>query len=197
MSEFDNKARDWDNNSRHIERSEAVAKAIKNALPLNKDFNALEFGAGTALLSFALEDSLGRISLVDSSREMINVTKEKIENSGIKNMKAFFLDLEKDDLPEKFNLIYSQMAFHHLSDVKLVLKKIYNMLQDDGYLAIADLYPEDGSFHGEKFHGHKGFDPEEFKHWLKDAGFSSISHSQCYTVKKINNAGLPAELSKA
>jgi len=36
------------------------------------------------------------------------------------------------------------------------------MLSKGGYLAIADLYKEDGSFHGEKKVPHNGFDMESF-----------------------------------
>ena len=34
MSEFDAKARDWDKNQRYIDRSEAVAKIIRQVIPL-------------------------------------------------------------------------------------------------------------------------------------------------------------------
>jgi hypothetical protein len=42
---------------------------------------------------------------------------------------------------------------------KPLSKSFMSLLKPGGHLAIADLYTEDGSFHGDGFHGHKGFDP--------------------------------------
>ena len=58
------------------------------------------------------------------------------------------------------------------------------MLNPGGYIAIADLYPEDGSFHGEGFTGYKGFDPEELSKLLLKSGFENISHRQCFVINK-------------
>jgi hypothetical protein len=41
--------------------------------------------------------------------------------------------------------------------------------------AIADLYPEDDSFHGEGFAGYKGFDPEELSGLLKKPAVPPIT----------------------
>ncbi len=158
MSEFDAKARDWDKNQRYIDRSEAVAKALLQVIPVHKQMKALEYGSGTALLSFALKDKFAEITLMDNSREMTAVTEEKIASQGIHNMKPLFFDLENKDYPGKFDIIYSQMVMHHVQDVEVMLAKFHSLLNPGGYIAIADLYSEDGSFHGEGFHGHLGFD---------------------------------------
>ena len=41
MSEFDAKARDWDKNQRYIDRSEAVAKAMLQLIPIQDGMKAL------------------------------------------------------------------------------------------------------------------------------------------------------------
>jgi hypothetical protein len=76
------------------------------------------------------------------------------------------------------------MAFHHVKDIGIVLGKLNKMLYPGGFLAIADLYREDGSFHGNGFHGHKGFDPDEFEGLLQKHGFREIMTSHCYTIHK-------------
>ena len=58
-----------------------------------------------------------------------------------------------------FDLIYTLMVLHHVGDVETIIRKFRGLLNPGGYLAIADLYSEDGSFHGEGFSGHMGFDP--------------------------------------
>jgi hypothetical protein len=76
------------------------------------------------------------------------------------------------------------MVLHHVIDIGNIIKKFYNLLNPGGYLAIADLYPEDGSFHGADFIGHKGFDIETLSNQIKEQGFTNISHRQCFVINK-------------
>jgi ubiquinone/menaquinone biosynthesis C-methylase UbiE len=190
FSEFDGKAREWDNNPVHIERSEAIARSLLSVIPLNKKMHAFEFGAGTGLLSFLLKHHFASITLMDSSVEMINVVRTKIAHQQIPHMIPVHMDLEKENFPGLFDIIYSQMVFHHVANLDTVLEKFLRMLRPGGYIAIADLYPEDGSFHGEGFTGHLGFDV----HWLADKlhtlGFTGVSHRQCYRIKRPGPGGI-------
>ena len=76
------------------------------------------------------------------------------------------------------------MTLHHVCNIDSILGKFYSLLSKGGYLAIADLYKEDGSFHGEGFNGRNGFDVEELSAKLKKHGFREIAHKQCYILKK-------------
>lgn len=185
MNEFDIKAEAWDNNPMHVERSWSVSETIRDMIPLSKQMRALEFGAGTGITSFFLKDHLGEITLMDSSIEMLKVADEKIKTSGSDNLKTLFQDLSGTNfIEERFDLIFSQMVLHHIADVEDIITKFYSLLDPGGYLAIADLFPEDGSFHGEGFTGHMGFDPEELSVWLKRKGFEEINYRKCYTINK-------------
>ncbi|HNW69406.1 MAG TPA: class I SAM-dependent methyltransferase [Bacteroidales bacterium] len=187
MNEFDLKAKDWDKNPMHMERSVAIANGIKKTIPLQHTWRAMEFGTGTALLSFLLKDYFSEILLIDTSAEMIKATKEKIAASSASNMKTMLFDLEKNELKdEKFDIIYTQMVLHHVTDIELITGRFLQMLNPGGYLAIADLYPEDGTFHDENFKGHKGIDAEKLSATIVHQGFTEISHSTCYTIKRLN-----------
>jgi tRNA (cmo5U34)-methyltransferase len=188
-NEFDLKAREWDKNQVHVERAAAIAQSMEKIIPLNKHMKALEFGAGTGLLSFLLADRLAEITLIDNSTEMINVVKGKISGQEMLHMKPVLINLEQEDYPEHFDIIYSQMVLHHVDDVSGILKKFYRMVNPDGYLAIADLYTEDGSFHGEGFTGHMGFDVELLAKEMADDGFKNITHHTCFTIQKITEQG--------
>jgi tRNA (cmo5U34)-methyltransferase len=188
-NEFDLKAREWDKNQVHVERAAAIAQSMEEIIPLNKHMKALEFGAGTGLLSFLLADRLAEITLMDNSTEMINVVKGKISGQEMLHMKPVLINLEQEDYPEHFDIIYSQMVLHHVDDVSGILKKFYRMVNPDGYLAIADLYTEDGSFHGEGFTGHKGFDAELLAKEMTEDGFKNITHHTCFTIQKITEQG--------
>ncbi len=189
MSEFDAKARDWDKNQLYIERSEVVANAIQGMIPLHKNMKALEYGSGTALLSFALKDQFAEITLMDSSRGMTEVTQEKIAAQHIRKMKPLFFDLEHENYTAKFDIIYNQMVMHHVNDVDTMLTKFFSLLNPGGYIALVDLYSEDGSFHGEGFNGHLGFDVELLSDKLKEAGFRKVEHQQCFTIERKDEDG--------
>ena len=189
MNEFDKKAAEWDMNPMHWDRSEAISNQIKELVPLNKQMTALEYGAGTGITSFLLKDYLKEITLMDNSSEMVKVINEKIKTSEVRNLKTLNFDLESMDYKlAKFDLIFTQMVLHHVTDIENLINKFYNLLNPGGQLAIADLYPEDGSFHGEGFTGHKGFDPAMLSGLLLNQGFQNISHRKCYVIgKKISD----------
>ena len=186
MSEFDLRAADWDKNPMHWDRSVAIAGEILKNVPLKPFFRAMEFGAGTGILSFLLKDHLKEILLIDNSAEMIRLTNEKIEASGAANLHTKFFDLENSDLDgNKFDLIFTQMVLHHVSDIEKIFTKFHTMLSPGGYLAIADLYTEDGSFHGEGFDGHLGFDPVDLAEIMEKKQFNNISHKECFVITRI------------
>lgn len=185
MNEFDIKASEWDKSDMHRERARTVATAILKEIPLNGEMTALKFGAGTGLLSFMLKDHLREITLIDNSEGMVKVLNEKLVSAKADNLKAIKADLEHEDLSEgSYDLIYTLMVLHHVENVETVIKKFHDLLKPGGHLAIADLYTEDGSFHGDGFHGHRGFDPAILAAMLENYGFSGIKHNKVYVIDK-------------
>ena len=185
MNEFDIKAAEWDKNQMHWERSAAIASEIKRIIPLKPEYSAMEYGAGTGILSMMLKDDLRDILLIDNSGEMIKQSEERIRNSGSKNLRARFFDLEHNDLQgENFDLIYTQMVLHHVTNVQSIFRRFSGLLNPGGYLAIADLYEEDGSFHGDGFTGHNGFDPVKLAEELSELGFTDISERKCFVINR-------------
>ena len=185
INEFDIKAAEWDKNPIHWDRSVAITNQMKKLIPFNKQMIALEYGAGTGIASFLLKDYLKEITLMDSSSEMVRVMNEKIKTTKVKNLKTLNFDLEHTDYSGgKFDLIFTQMVLHHVTDIENIIRKFYNLLKPDGYIAIADLYPEDGSFHGEDFTGHKGFDIEILSNQVKKQGFTNINHRKCFVINR-------------
>src|SRR5512141_2347542 len=119
MTNFDERAKDWDSDPDKVERARAVAEAIRKAVPLSTEMNALEYGCGTGLLSFALQSDLGQITLADTSQGMLDVLTEKIHEAGVENMHPVKLDLATDPLPiVRYQLTYSLMTLHHIHDAK-------------------------------------------------------------------------------
>ena len=189
MSEFDNRADDWDKNLMNLRRSEAIATALMSSVTISSKMTALEFGAGTGLLSFILKDKFSEIVLMDNSKEMIRVTENKIAESGNQNMKAIWIDLEKEDYTGQFDILFSQMVLHHVDNIDLIFNKFKALIKPGGYIAIADLYTEDGSFHGDGFTGHNGFEVDQLTHQLETAGFTDIITKPCFVIHRENENG--------
>ena len=190
MNEFDIKASAWDQNPMHWDRSVAIANEIKRLIPLNQEMRAMEYGAGTGIASFLLKDDLKEITLMDSSVEMVKVTHGKIESSEVKNLKVLKFDLEHDDYDDgKFDLIFTQMVLHHVSDVESIIGKFRQLLNIGGFLAMADLYEEDGSFHGDGFTGHNGFNIDKLAEIIGKHSFGDVVHNTCFVIeRKISEA---------
>jgi ubiquinone/menaquinone biosynthesis C-methylase UbiE len=185
MTNFDARAKDWDEIPVRAERARAVAEAIREGVKLSPAISALEYGCGTGLLSFALQPYLGPITLADSSTGMLEVLRDKIAASGARNMSPIRLDLSCDPLPaEKFDLISILMTLHHIQDTQDILKKFFALLEPSGSLCIADLNKEDGSFHDYEFVGHTGFDRRELGKLLLQIGFVKVRFATPFAMKK-------------
>jgi ubiquinone/menaquinone biosynthesis C-methylase UbiE len=77
---------------------------------------------------------------MDNSLEMVKVMKEKVKNTGAGHLKPLFFNLETDDYNgPAFDLIYSQMVMHHVTDVQVILHNFSRLLHKGGRLVIADL----------------------------------------------------------
>jgi len=189
--DFNDKAQTWDADPIKQERALAIAAAIRQRVPLTPDWSALEYGCGTGLLSFALQANLGRITLADSSPGMLAVLDEKIAAAHLHHLHPLALDLMTDSPPaERYDLIYTLMTLHHVADADRLLRIFHDLLRPGGWLGIADLDEEDGSFHGAGFTGHNGFDRETLQVQLLKAGFNSVDFSTGYLMKKATDQGL-------
>jgi ubiquinone/menaquinone biosynthesis C-methylase UbiE len=176
MKHFDKQAKEWDQDPKKTERAIAIAKEMIDFIQPDKTMNAFEFGCGTGLLSYQLKDFFKTITLADTSEGMIKVLQEKITNENIKNFKPLLVDLLEDDVviyENSYDVIYTLMTLHHIDDINKVAKIFNAMLKTGGYLCIADLVQEDGSFHTNVpgFNGHNGFDRAELSAILSNHGF--------------------------
>lgn len=187
---FDLNARDWDKNPAISQRSEAIAKLIRKKFQPGSVYSALEFGSGTGFLSFLLKDVFFYITLMDSSKEMTRIAREKIALTGINNIFPVLFDLEKKNYKKKtFDVIYSQMTLHHVADVNKILEKLFNLLNHPGKLFLIDLYKEDGTFHNKGMTIHKGFDPVYLRNILRQIGFTNVTHKKCHNMIKTFDNG--------
>jgi len=194
MNHFDMVARQWDQNPERFERSEIIANKMLEALLIKPESRALEYGAGTGILSFILSSHFSEIVMMDSSAEMVKVMEEKVAEEGLLHLKPVLYNLEEEVyIGEKFDVVYNLLVMHHVQKIDEVLSLFSKMINVGGYLILTDLYSEDGSFHGDDFTGHNGFNPEVLAQKLKQSGFTEVSYSQCHSIVRENEQGIKQE----
>jgi ubiquinone/menaquinone biosynthesis C-methylase UbiE len=184
---FDDEAKDWDNDPKKTERAVIFAKEIIDFIKPDKTLDALEFGCGTGLLSFQLKDYFKTITLADNSEGMIKVLVDKIVKEGVDNFKPLHIEsLESDLKINEYDVIYTLMTLHHIPDVNNIVNVFNSILKRGGYLCIADLVKEDGSFHSDHdtFDGHNGFDRNELKDILSNNDFNVEYYNICFEIVK-------------
>ncbi len=185
INRFDIAAARWDSKPGRMELASAVAGGMESMLGGRRGGRALEYGCGTGLISFLLRESFDSLVLADSSAGMIKEAREKIAAAGVSNMTALVLDLTVDAAPaETYDVIYSSMAFHHISDVPSVLEKLFTATAPGGVLLIADLDEEDGSFHEDEAVFHNGFNRDELALMAERAGYSRADERTVHTMDR-------------
>jgi SAM-dependent methyltransferase len=177
MATFDERARTWDTDERRA-RAEAVAEAIRSAVPLTPETRTIDLGAGTGLLGLALVGEVGELVLAEPSSGMLEVATEKISRLGRPGVSAISFDLMADAPPvPPFDLAISLLVLHHLADTGPALAAILGLLRPGGRLALSDLDAEDGTFHDADAEGvkHHGFDRERLEATAREVGFVDVA----------------------
>jgi ubiquinone/menaquinone biosynthesis C-methylase UbiE len=181
---FDRVAAAWDANPGRSILAQAVVAAIRKTLPLRCDMNVMDFGAGTGLVTLGLLPHVARLTAADASGEMVRVLEEKLKAHRIANVSTLCCDISQAALPvAEYDLIVSSMVLHHLRDVPAVLQRLRPCLRPGGWIALADLDAEDGTFHPDPTGVyHHGFDRAQICRWLQAAGFTETRSDEAHRM---------------
>ncbi len=184
-SVFDERARGWDSPGR-VALAEAVAGAMVNDIPLDRNMTVVDFGAGTGLVTLSLAPLVKKVIAVDSSQGMLEAMSEKMELLGVKNVDTLFAGHSSAEFHSlKAEGLVSSMTFHHVEDVESLCGDIYAILAPGGFVAVADLDLEDGSFHPDNTGVyHPGFDEETIMGHFSRAGFNSVNRRIIHGIQR-------------
>jgi ubiquinone/menaquinone biosynthesis C-methylase UbiE len=186
--DYNVKAANWDNETR-IKRAKMVAAEIIKSINIDDQYSAMEFGCGTGLVSFNLKDKFKHITLIDISESMMEILNSKIRDSKVDNITPILTDINEniEVIGDKYDVIYTSMALHHILDVRTTVENLYKMLKDNGYFCIAELVEDNGSFHRseEGFNGHNGFNQDMLKDTLEEIGFKDVKSHIFYSDVKV------------
>ncbi len=191
---FDKVAESWDDDPNRVELARSVSNKIIKHVPLNNKMLAMEFGCGTGLVSMSLAPKLQKVIAVDSSENMLGTLSSKAAHFKCSNIVTLRTDPNEFNLPfkDEFDFVFSSMVFHHIKNTDNLLNMLHKIMRSKGYLAVADLDREDGSFHEDisaDVH-HFGFKREDLAKRMKSAGFSYINDSTAHVFSKKNREGV-------
>jgi len=191
-SPFDVRATEWDAEPRRLAMARGVLEAVRAAVPLRPEMRVMDFGAGTGLLAFGLLPDVAEVTAVDASAGMLAVLADKARAAGVANLRTLHCDIAHAVFPAaRFDLIVSSMTLHHISDVPHVLRTLRPALRTGGWIALADLDAEDGSFHSDKTGVyHNGFARDTVRAWLEASGFADVSLREAHRMAKPSADGV-------
>jgi ubiquinone/menaquinone biosynthesis C-methylase UbiE len=166
-----------------IEIAKASADAIREYLVDSKEKNAIDFGCGTGLVGMNLLNDFSSVLFLDTSQNMIHQIKQKISDSNIQNADTLCFDFEKDSLSDlKVDYIFMVQVLLHISDVELVLSRLYQVLKEGGHLLIVD-FDQNEKVVSEMVHS--GFDQAELTDCMTKIGYKGIQSRTFYTGSKM------------
>jgi ubiquinone/menaquinone biosynthesis C-methylase UbiE len=189
--DFDKEAAVWDSD-RRVKLADEVADAIIREVKPTKDMEALDFGCGTGLVTLRLQPLVRSITAVDNSQGMLTVLQDKLRKQGLTNVNPLLVDLSRGDrINGKFHLVVSSMTLHHVEDSARLCQLWFDLLLPGGWLGIADLDTEDGSFHGDNTGVfHLGFGRPAVQALLRRTGFDEVRLlSAASMVKEVPGEG--------
>jgi len=183
LSHFDKRAEGWDSGDIRVNGAKTIAEAINAKIALKANMDIMDFGVGTGLLGFEIATKVKKVYGVDTSTQMLQKLQEK--NTPTLSIEAINQDIVKNPLTQTFDGLVSSMTLHHVEDLKAFFDVIYKNINENGFLAIADLETEDGTFHSDNAGVfHFGFEKEGLCQVLESSGFKDIKFENINTINK-------------
>ena len=181
MSSFDKKAGTWDMSDMRVATAQNIYDAIVKEIDLSKEMDVIDFGAGTGLLSRNVALHVRSLVGVDTSKGML----EKLQELGIDNITTLHVDICELVTDKKYDGIVSSMTMHHVQHLDALFTKMYELLSEDGFIAIADLMSEDGTFHSDNDGVHHfGFSEEDLIALATKHGFKEAKYQRIFDIDK-------------
>lgn len=185
MNYFDQVAKVWNTKERENRTFKIYKKMHEHFFQDNKERTALEIGSGEGLLASLVASSFKEVTCIDTSSNMRKESQKRFSQIGIENISVYDESFIKTT-GEKYDLIYSMLAFHHIVDVEEELNILKGLLKEEGKLILVDLDTVSPDFHKDfpGFDGHDGFSKEEIETYLKNTGFVLDIYEIAWSGKK-------------
>lgn len=170
---FDTVSTQWDEMRKEF-FPDTIREKICEAAAAQKGEIAVDVGAGTGFLTEALLRKELFVTAIDQSEEMLTRLKSKFEDSD----RLVLLQGNGHSIPLKDNtadIVVANMYLHHTENPQTAIREMARILKPNGKLVFSDLDQHDHEFlRTEQYDVWLGFDREDIKTWMKNAGLSHI-----------------------
>lgn len=181
---FEQIADSYESDAARVSNVDTIAHAIMGRVTLHRGMHLMDFGSGTGLLLERIAPRVRKITAVDLSRSMNEQLAQKRDRLDCE-LDILHLDLTATEIDLTVDGIISSMTLHHVEDVHALLARFHGLLNQGGFIAIADLDREDGSFHTEDTGVHHlGFDRDEISDAARQAGFQEVLIGDASVMEK-------------
>ncbi len=171
---FDSIAEDW-----NVIRSDYFEERLKYkilSITNIKDKVVGDLGCGTGFVSLALANEASIVFSIDNSRNMLKELSTAASKKDYKNIYPIKSSLDNLAIfDESLNVVFINMALHHIKDAKKAISEMYRVLKKDGIVIISDVREHDGEWAKEEmFDEWLGFSNGQMTSWLEETGFKNI-----------------------
>jgi len=135
-----------------------------------------DLGCGAGHITDALAPCVARVIAVDESGPMLGVAKQRLEEHANVDLRVGTIEaLPIDD--ETLDAAVLFLVAHFITDPSKVMHEVRRVLKPGGRLLIVDLMSHDRvDYIVQLGHVWQGFDGEQVKEWLTNAGFTSCRY---------------------
>ncbi|SDD70315.1 Ubiquinone/menaquinone biosynthesis C-methylase UbiE [Paenibacillus sp. UNCCL117] len=162
-----------------IQIAKLSSDAIRHYLVDAASKDAIDFGCGTGLVGMNLLNEFNSMLFLDTSPNMINQIKQKINDLHIQHADTLCFDFEQDSLSDLHaDYIFMAQVLLHIKDVQVVLSRLFDVLNDEGHLLIVDFNKNENIVSDLV---HNGFHPEALADMMVQIGYSDIEFQTFYT----------------
>lgn len=139
---------------------------------LDDQWAVADLGCGTGQTAEALAPFVKQVVGVDDSPVMLRHAKQRL--SPFKNIELRRGDLAALPIEDRaVDVAVIMLVLHHIAEPPAVLNEAARILRPGGKLLIVDMLHHDrAELQQQMGHVWLGFEPEQLKHWLDDAGFT-------------------------
>lgn len=185
----------WDaqDYARHSASQLEWARQLLSKLHLKGDEYLLDLGCGDGKVTAEIAKSIpgGLVIGIDNASSMINLANANFPTSKFPNLKYIRASIETLPFCEKFNVIFSNAAFHWIKNHKVILKEIAYCLREEGRVLIQmggkgnaakaisvmdellQFEPWKQYFKNFRF-PYAFYTPEDYRKWIAQAGLQLI-----------------------
>lgn len=120
---------------------------VMSVFPLIRNKNVLDIGGATGFNFEYIKDNVSiykQITILDLCKSLLEVADARSQLNNWKNVKTCHKDVMTFTQTQKYDVIMISYTLTMVPDWKLILEKIRDLLEDDGYFVITDFTVDEG-----------------------------------------------------